>query len=318
MLGLGWLLLAVGAFIYARLKGIPAWAAMPVAAAFLIEIPFYLSPGFSSVREWLTQRGRSRTALYLVISAVIPWLIYAIPTGTAQPAAFAMLLAAAAIVSFWYIVLPSSAITDALFLAAAAAIYLSKVFTRIYISPVPKLDISVLGHLMLIRTAALSVLTIRGGVDAEYRFIPARSEWKAGLRYFAIMLPVIAAVYWALGLVQLRTQPANPALTLLIAIGTFLAMLWVLALSEEFFFRGLLQQWLERWTRNSTAALVIASAIFGCAHLGFHRKFPNWQWAIVAGILGVFCGLAWRNTRSVQSSMVTHALLVTVWRVFLQ
>ena len=171
---------------------------------------------------------------------------------------------------------------------------------------------------MLIRTAALAILIIRGNVNAEYRFLPNRKEWLTGLRYFAMMLPVIAAAYWALGLVELRALPKNPALTVLLAIGTFLGMLWVLALSEEFFFRGLLQQWLERWTGNANVALIVASVIFGCAHLGFHRKFPNWQWAIVAGILGVFCGLAWRNSRSVQSSMVAHALLVTVWRVFLR
>jgi uncharacterized protein len=209
-------------------------------------------------------------------------------------------------------------VTDALFLAAITAIYLSRIFLQIYISPIRKLDISILGHLMLIRTAAFAILSIRGNVLAEYRLIPNRKEWLAGLQYFAFLLPVIAAAYWALGLVQWRAHPRGPGLTLLIAIGTFIGVLWVLALSEEFFFRGLLQQWLERWTNSPAAGLIFASAIFGCAHLGFHRKFPNWQWAILAGILGIFCGLAWRKTRSVQSSMVTHALLVTVWRVFLQ
>jgi uncharacterized protein len=120
--------------------------------------------------------------------------------------------------------------------------------------------------------------------------------------------------YWALGLFQLRAHPLN----VLQALGVFLGVLWFVALSEEFFFRGLLQQWLERWTGNASAALIAASVIFGSAHLGFHRIFPNWRWAIVAGILGVFLGLAWRKARSVQASMVTHALIVTVWKVFLQ
>ncbi|HWE49474.1 MAG TPA: type II CAAX endopeptidase family protein, partial [Bryobacteraceae bacterium] len=203
-------------------------------------------------------------------------------------------------------------------LVVIAGIYLSKIFSRIYQSPIPKLDISVLGHLMLIRSAALAILTIRGNVGAEYRFIPTRKEWGVGIRYFAILLPVIAAVYWALGLVQWRVQPPNMALTLLIAIGKFLLIFGVVALSEEFFFRGLLQQWIERWTKSPVVGLIGASILFGSAHLGFHRKFPNWQWAIVAAILGVFCGLAWRHTRTVQSAMVTHALIVTVWFVFLR
>jgi membrane protease YdiL (CAAX protease family) len=92
----------------------------------------------------------------------------------------------------------------------------------------------------------------------------------------------------------------------------------VVALSEEFFFRGLLQQWMERWTDSAMAALVVASLLFGSAHLGFHGAFPNWRFAIVVAILGFFCGLAWKNSRSVQSSMVTHALTVTLWRIFFQ
>ena len=204
-------------------------------------------------------------------------------------------------------------LVDLLFLGGAAAVYISKVFDRIYLSPIPKLQISVLGHLMLIRTAALAVLIFRGSVKAEYRFrFPTRAEWWTGIRYFAMMLPVIALAYWALGLVAWRTHPS------LAALAAFPLVLWVLALSEEFFFRGLLQQWIEDATGSANTALIAASVLFGSAHLGFHRIFPNWRWAIVAGILGIFCGLAWRNSRSVQAAMVTHALTVTVWQVFLQ
>ena len=231
---------------------------------------------------------------------------------------FLLLLLVTLAVAFWYVALPAAPVADALFLALAAAVYLSKIFDRIYLSPIPKLSISVLGHLMLIRTAALAVLVLRGNVQTEYRFLPNRKEALAGLRYFAMMLPVIAFAYWALGLVKFRAHPNHPALTILLAIGTFLAILWVVALSEEFFFRGLLQQWIEQWTGSRNIALVLAALIFGSAHLGFHRIFPNWRWAIVAAILGIFCGLAWRNTRSVQAAMVAHALIVTVWQVFLQ
>jgi membrane protease YdiL (CAAX protease family) len=316
VLAAGWLLLALAAWVYARFTNMPAWAAVPVAAAFLIEIPFYLSPASQAVRNWLAGRGRIQTACLLTAAALVPWIVYAAATSEASFTAFGLLLLAALAVSFWYVVLPAAPASDLFFLGVAAGIYLSKVFDRIYVSPVPKLSITVLGHLMLIRTAALAILVLRGNAKAEYRFLPNRDEWLTGVRYFAIMLPAIAAIYWALGLVELRALPKNAALAVLLAIGTFLAMLWVLALSEEFFFRGLLQQWLERWTGRPWLALILASVIFGCAHLGFQRKFPNWRWVIVAAILGIFCGLAWRKSRSVQAAMVTHALLVTTWRIF--
>jgi uncharacterized protein len=318
MLGAGWLLLALAAWLYARLQSIPGWAALPVAAAFLIEIPFYLSPGFESARSWLGRLRKTRAAPLLTASAVAPWAVYSVATGEARFTGFLLLLLVAVIVSFWYLALPQAPVADALFLVAIAAIYLSKVFDRIYLSPIPKLSISVLGHLMLIRTAALAILIFRGNVKAEYRLIPNRKEWGTGLRYFGMMLPIIALAYWGLGLVRLRSHPNGVALTVLLGIGAFVPILWVVALSEEFFFRGLLQQWIEQWTGNPNMALVVAALVFGCAHLGFHRIFPNWRWAIVAAILGIFCGLAWRNSRSVQAAMVTHALIVTVWQVFLQ
>jgi membrane protease YdiL (CAAX protease family) len=316
--GAGWLLLGLGAWVYARIKIIPEWAALPIAAAFLIEFPFYLLPAFEASRAWLERQGRSRAACLLSASAVAPWLVYSLATGEARFSPFLFLLAIALAVSFWYIALPVTPVSDAMFLVAIAAVYLSKIFDRIYLSPVPKLSISVLGHLMLIRTAALAIFIFRGNVKAEFRFLPNREEWLTGFRSFGMMLPVIALAYWALGLVKLRPHPNGAGLTVLLAIATFLGVLWVIALSEEFFFRGLLQQWLEQWTGGPASALIVASLVFGCAHLGFHKIFPNWRWAIVAAILGVFCGLAWRKSRSVQAPMVAHALIVTVWQVFFQ
>jgi uncharacterized protein len=317
-LGAGWVLLALGAWIFARMRSIPGWAALPVAAAFLIEIPFYLLPGFEGPRAWLGTQKKTRAAWLLAASAVAPWVLYSFATGEARNINLLLLLVIALAVSFWYIELPAAPVSDALFLVAVAAVYLSKIFDRIYLSPIPKLSISVLGHLMLIRTAALAILVFRGNVRAEYRFMPNRKEWLIGLKYFGMILPIIGLAYWGLGLVQLRPHPNGIGLTVLLGIGTFLLVLWVVALSEEFFFRGLLQQWLEQWTGSRSTALVAASLLFGCAHLGFHRIFPNWRWAIVAAILGIFCGLAWRSSRSVQAAMVTHALIVTVWQVFLQ
>ncbi len=312
--GAGWIVLGLAAWIYARMKGIPEWTALPVAAAFLIEFPFYLFPGFEASREWLAGFSKPRAASILTASAIAPWLVYSLATGEAGATQFAVLLLIALVVSFWYVVLPATPLVDALFLIALGAIYLSKSFDWIYASPIPKQALSPLGHAMLIRTGALAILILRGNANAEFRFMPNRSEWMTGLSYFAVALPVAGLAYWALGLFQLRAHPLN----VLQALGVFLGVLWFVALSEEFFFRGLLQQWLERWTGNASAALIAASVIFGSAHLGFHRIFPNWRWAIVATILGVFLGLAWRKARSVQASMVTHALIVTVWKVFLQ
>jgi membrane protease YdiL (CAAX protease family) len=311
---LGSFFLALAAFIYVRLKAIPAGTAVPLAAAFLVEFPFYLLPGF---RIGFELRRPHALAAPLTASCVLPYLIYSIPTGQFSPIGFVLLIAIAAALSFWFVLLPKHPATDLLFLAFAASVYISKVFEIIFTSPVPKLQMSVLGHAMLIRTCALAILAIRGlrpGETLDYRFLPTARECLVGLKWFAALVPACALALYATGL---GIAPHAPKNAWLIA-PEFFGIFWFVALSEEFAFRGLLQQWFEKWTHSGAAGLTIGFVLFGAAHLGFNRIFPNWRFAIVAAVFGLFCGLAWRQTRTLPSAMVTHALGATLYRVFFQ
>src|SRR5215468_2567311 len=74
---IGWLALGAAGLIYAGAKGIPAWAALPVLAAFLIEYLFYLVPGFESAREWLASEvNEPHLGLMLGATALVPYLVY--------------------------------------------------------------------------------------------------------------------------------------------------------------------------------------------------------------------------------------------------
>jgi membrane protease YdiL (CAAX protease family) len=317
----GWLVLGAAAIVYARMRAVPAAIAFPLALAFLVEYPFYLLPGFPCARDRLMAGGRFRASSLLAASAVTPWLIYALPTGHFNFAALVALSCMAVLMSFWYFAFPAHPAADLIYLGLFGALMLLKVFARIYPDPLPKLDVSVLGHLMLIRVMAFSMVAIRGGTlpGADYRFMPQAREWVAGLRWFAFLLPVTGAAYWALGLFALRPHPLNIVVYIVAVIGTFFGILWVTAISEEFIFRGLLQPWMEGWTGSPVAALVVTSLLFGAIHLSFrfHGGFPNWRFAIVAAILGLFCGLARRQTGGIQAGMVAHALAVAVWKIFL-
>ncbi len=310
----GWVLLSAAAGVYAHWKAVPAGIAAPLALAFLLEYPFYLLPGFAGARDRFMALGRVRAASLLAASAVAPWLIYALFTGHFSFGAFATLGGIALVTCFWYMVFPAHPVADLAYLCLVAALIIFKAFGGIYPRPIPRLDVSVLGHLMLIRVMALSITAIRGHAPADYRFLPNASEWLAGLRWFAILLPVTGAAYWALGLVSLQPHPMNAILI----VGTFLGILWVTALSEEFIFRGLLQPWIEKWTSSPIVALVATSLLFGSIHLGFRGPFPNWRFSIAAAILGLFCGLARRQTGGIQAGMVAHALTVAMWKAFLQ
>jgi len=311
-LGAGWLLLSLAAFIYAHGRAIPAFAALPVAAAFLIEFSFYLCPACETPLQWLSAQPKWRRGVLLTAASVLPWAALALPLGSATAGSALVVLSVAAVVSFWYVLLPVNGWTDGAILIVLAGLQLARFFEGVYPSPIPKINLSILGHLMLIRTGALAFLAIRGGVRVEFRFLPTRAEWANGLRYFAMMLPAVGVVYWALGLVNFRPHPLSAPL----AIATFFGILWVVALSEEFFLRGLLQQWMEGWTSSPAVALIVVSLLSGAAHLGFHGPFPSWRFALVAVVFHFFCGLAWYRTRTIQAGMVAHALTVTVWEIF--
>ena len=305
----GWIGLSAAGWLYARQKNIPLWAALPIIAAFLLEYSFYLVPGFEPVRAWLRAHiNRLQLALALAISAAAPYFVYSIPTGQFRWTACATLVALIAAVSLWYLALRPSPVFDILFLALLVAIRLSRLLDHIYSSPVP-VRIDVLGKVMLIRTAALAVLVLRGLDGFKFGFVPTQQEWIAGVQYFFYFVPVGFPLALWLGVAHLTFT----GFLFWKALALFFGALWIVALSEEFFFRGLLQQWLANWTRRPYLALAVASLLFGAAHLPF-PAFPNWKMAAVAAIAGWFYGMAYYKTASIRSSMVTHALVVTVWR----
>jgi len=307
---LGWILLIAAAVYYARLKQIPAAVGVPIAAAFLIEYVFYLVPGFTRLREWLADRAPLRPlALAIAISALAPYLIYSLGTGQFRIVAASRLAALVFALSFWYIIRPASRSADLALLAMVASALIFRFFKQIYTSPIPGLEI--LGHLMLFRVTASVMLIIREVEGTDYGFLPRAKDWTIGLRYFLYFLPLGVALSFALRL-GFKTSPMLLATSPL----QFLATLWVVALGEDFLAWGLFQRWIADWTGRSELALVCASAAFGLSHLWF-RDFPNWKWAIVTSVLGWFCGKAYSRAGGIRAPMVTHALVVTVWRTLL-
>jgi membrane protease YdiL (CAAX protease family) len=305
----GWIGLSTAGWLYARAKDIPLFAALPLIAAFLLEYSFYLVPGIEAAREHLRARlSRMHLALAIAIGAIAPYLVYSLLTGQFTWMACASLVAIVAAVSFWYVALRPSPVSDVLFLVLLAAIVFSRAFSHIYTSPI-EVRVDILGQLMLIRTGALAALELRGVEGIGFGFIPTQKEWVLGVRYFFYFLPVGFPLALALGVVHLNFTGFLFWKTLAIFCGA----LWVIALSEEFFFRGLLQQWLTAWTTRPNLALIATSLLFGAAHLPF-RAFPNWSMAAVSAVAGCFYGIAYRKTGSIRASMVTHALVVTAWR----
>jgi uncharacterized protein len=291
--------------IYSQVQDIPWALAAAVLPALLAELALYSGLAFEDVR--------SRIPLWLTaLSGAAIYCLFALPAAVFSLKSAAILAAGGLLLAYWFKILRPGPAADIGFLALAAAPMVFKWFATLYARPQEDLRLDILGQLFWIRTGVIAVLRCRPQLGVNFGFLPSAREWKTGLQCYAMLLPLLAAGLLLTGFV--RFSPVAPLWKFaLVAAGTFLGILWVVALSEEFLFRGLLQQWIERWTGSSTAALVGASVLFGLVHLGF-RQFPNWKLTLLAGLAGLFYGTAFRRGGGIRAAMVCHALTVATWR----
>jgi membrane protease YdiL (CAAX protease family) len=263
------------------------------------------------MRERIGARG---VPLFALGATVSPYLAACAGAVAFSWSGLARLILLALLVGCWYRVLPPSRLTDVAFLGLFAAVLVGGYSHAIYAPLHPNFkdlkNLIVIPHLSLISVSVMALMLQRRVPETGYGFVPSAREWRIGLLHVAYFVPIGLPLALLLGAVRF----ANPKPVWYIA-GTFVGMFCVLSLSEEFLVRGVLQQWIEDWTASRSGALIATSAIFGLLHLWL-GGFPNWRWALVAGILGWFCGRARNQAGSIRASMVTHALVATTWRAF--
>ena len=309
-----WLLIGIAGIAFAQHQNIPGWIAAAVLPAIALELTFYAATGFAAVRDRLATIPPKYLAAILVKTSLAPWFLYAAATGHFDLRSFAVLLTLTAAVAYWYIVLPRTFVTDISLLILIAGVTLSKVFKETYPTPYPKVALDFLGKLMLIRLTVFVFLLLRKAEHVNYGFLPTKQDWIVGLRYYLKFMPFGIALGYAMGYIRI-VMPPQPAWQVpLLAIGIFTGILWVVALSEEFFFRGLLLPWLDELLDSPLSALTISSICFGLVHLPFRGPW-NWKHAAITAVLAWFCGQAYQETKGIRAPMVTHALVVTTWFV---
>jgi uncharacterized protein len=140
-------------------------------------------------------------------------------------------------------------------------------------------------------------------------------EWRSGFGWnFILLFVVYAAIAVVLG-ISIGFLTFAPSLTrgpsLPIAA---LGILFFTAWPEEFLFRGILQNLLARTLKNPWAGWAVASVLFGLSHL-HHAPYPNWKYALMATIAGLFYGLAWMKTRSLVPGALVHAAVDITWHI---
>jgi membrane protease YdiL (CAAX protease family) len=281
--------------------------------AILLEASLYLATfqrqAQAAVRMWTPD---ARVG-WLLGSGLVPYAVYTIPGGRFDLVDFASLAGLLALALLFYRWLEPDPENDAWFLALTAAVVLTKLTRGFYPGGPPRVPADLLGQFVWIRIAISAVLFVRPAAPPNVSLWPSRSDWRTGLAIGAGFVPLALILFWALRFGRFR-DPAGMLEMVPLAVLTFFGILWVVAVSEEFFFRGMLLEAMERAWGRRWVALLASSVLFGCAHLLF-REFPNWKFAILATLAGIAYGLAYLRRRSLGAAMVAHALVVAVWRV---
>jgi uncharacterized protein len=90
-----------------------------------------------------------------------------------------------------------------------------------------------------------------------------------------------------------------------------------IAIPEELFFRGWMQNLLERRLGRGWA-LAVTAVLFGLSHFNKRAVHFNWRYVLLAAIAGIFYGRAWRQDRRVGASAIAHACVDTAWGQWLR
>jgi hypothetical protein len=156
----------------------------------------------------------------------------------------------------------------------------------------------------------LAVRRLEGvGFDLRLRL----SDLRIGGRELAIYAPVAIVLGLWLGFLHFHASVPAVSHVVLGWIFTF----FFIAVPEELFFRGWMQNLLER-RLGRNGALLTTAVLFGLSHFNKRAVHFNWRYVVLAGLAGVFYGRAWRQERRVGASAVTHASVDTLWSLWLR
>jgi uncharacterized protein len=164
--------------------------------------------------------------------------------------------------------------------------------------------------MMMANVALYGYLVIKPVEGVGYDLVPRWDDWKTGLREFVFYAPIVISLGLLLNFIHWQGLVKKPQEFPAAWIFTFIFV----ALPEELFFRGLVQNLLQRHM-SKVRALGVAAVLFGLSHFNKGAVF-NWRYVILATIAGIFYGRAWMRRKRLFASSVTHSTVDAVWSVW--
>jgi len=176
--------------------------------------------------------------------------------------------------------------------------------------------LSIFNKVLLLDAGIYAFIAIRElegvGFDLRLRL----RDMIVGLREFLFYLPFGLALGLGLGFLHRHPLGAIGPIALKFA-GAWIFTFFFIAVPEELFFRGWLQNLLERHIGRGRA-LWITAVLFGLSHFNKRAVHFNWRYVLLAAFAGIFYGRAWHSNRRVAASSVTHATVDSVWSLWLR
>lgn len=316
--GIVYLALLVVLWLAARffhLKALDDYPLSTFMAFAILFAPYWL---FGFGLALYLRRGLSGSGKRIVAAAslVVPYFVLTLPRGTFHWQLAAVLIAIPVLVTVVLQGLPKPANWADLVVLATIGL---------------AIDLALLSHgwlfglhdaelwpgglggfpkMMMANVALYGYLVIKPLDGVGYDLTPRLADWKIGLREFLYYAPIVLILGILLGFIHWQGLMAKPQQFPAAWIFAFIFV----ALPEELFFRGLVQNLLERHMARGHA-LLLASILFGLSHFNKGAAF-NWRYVILATIAGIFYGRAWRTQRRLFASAVTHTTVDAVWSIW--
>ncbi len=283
-----------------------------VIASFALQFALYWLPGFPALRQQFEVCfTRPKRALVAGAALLVCYIVYGAGSGAWGTIPMLKLAGITAIVLGVYALFPpqSQALSwqdVAVMLGIIAPLYMGW-YRDIWPAPV---YLDVMARTFVVSLGAISFLSLRllSGVGYEWRL--KVNDWVEGAKQLAYFSVIAIPLGFRMRFIAWHPRKEG----ILGFASTFVGIFLFIAVAEELFFRGVLQNLLEKSMAGKYAPRTVASAIFGLSHI--HHGFPNWRYVIMAAIAGWFYGTAWHNRRSIVASSITHAAVDTLWRHF--
>ncbi|MDX2267417.1 MAG: CPBP family intramembrane glutamic endopeptidase [Bryobacter sp.] len=281
--------------------------------ALLLEAFFYFFSLFPKLEKAFGRWPLLTKSLALAVSGALPVYGLQVAAGTGWTRELTTLCFALLVVCCWPLLLPQKPWADIGLLVLLTGLIFSDYFLPLYPETASGLKLKALAKLLWMRVGIQTFAYVRKFSVPRMGFLPNGQEWGIGLLHFGLVLAMLVPMGWWTGALKWQLPNVETWQLPFLAAGYFCALMLFLAYGEEYLVRGVLQQSLAKWMGGRVLPLLVTSLCFGAIHLPFRGQFPNWRFALVAAVAGVFYGTAFWQANSLRAAMVTHALTVTAW-----